>query len=487
MPHRGLKTLLLGVLLAGTLLLVAPMASQARPGWLSRGATVDAPLPSRAPSGRLQEVAPPGAVQDLRRKLSVHHPQLKLLRPADGSVINSDGVDLELAVQDWPVSRDLQLGLGPHVAVQVDDRPPIRLDQMKDGQVQLHLDGLAPGSHRFSAWAAYPWGEAVKTPGAAIQGRWHLWQQLAGTQPEPDAPWLVPIPASGSESRQPLLLDWLIWNAPLQNLRDGDGRWRLRISLDGDSFLVDHQDALWLKGSGSSGSTVQMELLNARGEPLQPVFNNRLMRIEPDRDEHPAWLKAHLSDAELQRLSGEPITTSASPAASNAKADLDAEPDAAAMPDPGRADQVAVREEVAVQEEEVVPEDKAVQADQPIQAIAPARPKDTTAQDADLPAEGSAAQDGADQDSETQDSAVQELALNEVAAGDAAEDGLAPINTNRAKKPAPKPPSQKTPAPKNAAPPEAPTAAGEPLLKPESSLGGSARELLNPDGRLKQS
>ena len=64
-----------------------------------------------------------------------------------------------------------------------------------------------------------------------------------------------------------------------------------------------------------------------------------------------------------------------------------------------------------------------------------------------------------------------------MAAGDAAEDGLAPIDTNRAK----------TPAAKNAASPEVPSAAGEPLLKPESSLGGSARELLNPDGRLKQS
>ena len=475
MPRRGLKTLLLGVLLASALLLVAPMASQARPGWLRRGATVDAPLPSRAPSGRLQEVAPPGAVQDLRRKLTVHHPQLKLLRPADGSVISSDGVDLELGVQDWPVSRDLQLGLGPHVAVQVDDRPPIRLDQINDGQVQLHLDGLAPGSHRFSAWAAYPWGEAVKTPGAAIQGRWHLWQQLSGTQPEPDAPWLVPIPASGSASRQPLLLDWLIWNAPLQNLRDGDGRWRLRISLDGDSFLVDHQDALWLKGSSSSGSTVQMELLNAHGEPLQPVFNNRLIRIEPDREEQPAWMKAHLSDAELQRLSGEPITTAASPAASNAKADSDAEPDAAAVSDPGLPDQEAVQE------------DNAVQADQPMQAIAPSRPKDSPPQDADVLAEERAGEERAGEDSSVQDGAAekratQELDAKKAAAGDAAEDGLAPIDTKRAKTPAPK-----TPAPKNAASPEAPTVAGEPLLKPESSLGGSARELLNPDGRLKQS
>ena len=482
MPRQGLKTLLLGVLLAGTLLLSAPRASQARPGWLTRGATVDAPLPSRAPSGRLQEVAPPGAVQDLRRKLSVHQPQLKLLRPADGSVISSNGVDLELAVKDWPVSRDLQLGLGPHVAVQVDDRAPIRLDQMKDGQVQLHLDGLSPGSHRFSAWAAYPWGEAVKTPGAAIQGRWHLWQKLAGTQPEPDAPWLVPIPASGSENRQPLLLDWLIWNAPLQNLRDGDGRWRLRISLDGDSFLVDHQDALWLKGSGSSGSTVQMELLNAQGEPLQPVFNNRLIRIEPDRDEHPAWLKAHLSDAELQRLSGEPITAAPSPAESNAKPEPEPEPDAAAVPDPGQPDQEAVQEENAVQAEKAVPAEQPSKRDGPKQALPQARPKDSTTPDADL-----AAEDVAAEDVEAKKRAAEELAVKEVAARDEAEDGLAPIDTNRAKKPAPKPPAQKNAVPENAAPPEAPSAAEEPLLKPESSLGGSARELLNPDGRLKQS
>ena len=49
-------------------------------------------------------------------------------------------------------------------------------------------------------------------------------------------------------------MDWLIWNAPLQNLREGDGRWRLRISIDGDSFLVDHQDALWLKGSNGQAA-----------------------------------------------------------------------------------------------------------------------------------------------------------------------------------------------------------------------------------------
>ena len=116
-----------------------------------------------------------------------------------------------------------------------------------------------------------------------------------------------------------------------------------------------------------------------------------------------------------------------------------------------------------------------------MQAIAPSRPKDTPA-DADVPAEERASEDSSAEDSSVQDDAAKdgaalELATKKVAAGDATEDGLAPIDTNRAK----------TPAAKNAASPEVPTAAGEPLLKPESSLGGSARELLNPDGRLKKS
>ena len=42
---------------------------------------------------------------------------------------------------------------------------------------------------------------------------------------------------------------------------------------------------------------------------------------------------------------------------------------------------------------------------------------------------------------------------------------------------------QKEPEPE---PVPVPMHQSEPLLRPESSLGGSARELLNPDGRLKQ-
>ena len=312
MSRPGLMPLM-GLLMAMLLITGMPVEGLALPSWpLQRGSHQEISLSSPSPSGRLQEVAPPGAVQQLREKLQRYQPTLRLISPTDDSVINADRVDFVLDVRDWPVSRDRELGLGPHVVVQIDNQPQRRLDALEGNRVRLQIDGLSAGSHRFSAWAAYPWGEAIKTPGANLQGRFHLWQRVKGTQPEKDAPWLVPVTTSDDPSVQPLLLDWIIWNAPLQNLRDGDGRWRLRLSVDGDSFLVDQQDALWLKGSASSaGSLVQMELLNGVGEPISPEFNNQLIHQSGKKTAPPTWLKARLPEDELARLSGTPLIPAA--------------------------------------------------------------------------------------------------------------------------------------------------------------------------------
>ena len=421
MPCTALR-LLLGGVLALLLLLSAPLGVAALPSWLSRGPMPEEPIPSQGPSGRLQEVAPPGAVQQLRRQLSGRHPQITLVSPSEDSVVQSDAVELVLAVQDWPVSRDPDLGIGPYVAVQVDDRPLIQLDQLTNEKLRLQLDDLTPGSHRFSAWAAYPWGEAVTAPGGSIQGQLHLWQRLNATQPAPDAPWVVPVPPADGENQQPLMLDWLIWNAPLQNLRDGDGRWRVRISVDGDSFLTDHQEAVWLKGTGSNGTTLQLELLNGQGEPLQPVFNNRLIRLETRRRDRPVWLKARLSEDELERLSGTPRQKHIAPETS-----LERSP-----PKEEQEDDQEAQEEA--QQADVAPEPVVATAEEP-----------TT---------------------------EPEIATVDETIEDA--DPTLPMD------PAP------APQPQPLEPDPAPVRQPEPLLRPESSLGGSARELLNPDGRLKQ-
>ena len=296
----------LGSVLAAALFLLAVSPAIALPAWIPHKASQPQQTTAKSGSG-LQEVAPPGGVQELRRSLDKHHPQLRLLSPKDGAVVKANPLTLELEISDWPLHQDDDLGFGPHVVVQIDDQPPQRLAESEDGLLRVTLAELNPGSHRFSAWAAYPWGEAVTTPGAAITWKLHRWQALAGTQPGQDAPWLVPIAPTSWRSGQPLLLNWLIWNAPLQNLRDGDQRWKLRLSLDGNSVLVDQQDAIWLKGpSHSDGVTVQMELLDGLGEPISPVFNNRVIHIGSRSGERAAWTKNHLRDQELAILSGTP-------------------------------------------------------------------------------------------------------------------------------------------------------------------------------------
>ena len=436
MRRPGLKSIW-AVLLAAVLFLGAGLPVHARPGFFNRDAgSGTKPLPSSAPSGKLQEVAPPGAVQQLRQNLQQHRPSLRLIDPSNDSIVTTDALELSFEIEDWPLSSDPELGLGPHVVLQIDNRAPLRLSESNGNRLKVRIDDLEAGSHRFSAWAAYPWGEAVQAPGASVQGRLHLWQKLQGTQPERDAPWLVPVSPAGEQGLQPLLVDWLIWNAPLQNLREGDGRWRLRISIDGDSFLVDHQEALWLKGSNSSGShDIQMELLNGLGEPITPVFNNQLIHLKAASGPKPGWMRPHLTESQLARLSGSP------------------EP-----------------EVLEVVESSPEPPQKTEEKKQ-----------EKTEQPRDLPQAEIKAEAVVEYEVETKPEAAPQPKAPEESDKQEPEPPLAeqPSQAETARPPPP------TPAPEKPAGPQQP-AEQEPKLMPSSSLGGSARELLNSDGRLRK-
>ena len=481
-----------------------PVAGLALPTWSLRGdGNKQTPLESEPPSGRLQEVAPPGAVQQLREKLQRYQPNLRLVTPTDDSVINADTVELILDVKNWPISRDDQLGLGPHVVVQIDNQPPRRLDELNANRVSVKLNDLAPGSHRFSAWAAYPWGEAVKTPNANLQGRFHLWQRMEGTQPGSNAPWLVPVTNSADPALQPLLLDWLIWNAPLQNLRDGDGRWRLRLSVDGDSFLVDHQEALWLKGNSSSrGNLVQMELLNGVGEPITPEFNNRLIHQSGQKATSPTWLKAKLTEEELTRLSGAPRIRSAdlepevidkpdsllnratkqeakpvsSPkAVSESTNRVDAKPDSDIEPTPG-AKNVQETAKVPGAEKAADPKKGATTLIESDPATSPRN--DALVDEQDIPEQPDESAYKQAPDGVREDVVGEDVVDEDVVKEDIGSEDIAPQNEPRASDQAPRLQRDKPSMP-------VPSASEERLV-PSSRLGGSARELLNDDGSLRK-
>lgn len=262
-------------------------------------------------SGSLQEIAPPPAVQQVRKRLASHNPEVRIERPRNGSCLPEGRWTLDLSVRDWPVLDAGELGPGPHVVVQIDDDPPLRVTTVKNGGAELTLDQLAPGSHRITAYAARPWGESVKSPQASSRVIVHRLAPLPGSQPAPGTAWLVPVSpvsreASGLQPMaEPVLIDWLLWDAPLQHLSANDDQWRLRVTVNGDSALVDRQSPLWLTGFQKGDNIVILELLDALGEPLNPPFNGVVRGVRIDRNTASSpWLQGLLSENDLNTMLG---------------------------------------------------------------------------------------------------------------------------------------------------------------------------------------
>ena len=260
-------------------------------------------LATTAPAGSLQEVSPPPAVQQLAAALAERSPQLQIEAPTADSVLAGGDWQLRLRLRDWPLVDAGPLGIGPHVVVQIDDQPPLRISDHRPSdqgdQLLLSLPPLAPGSHRITAYAALPWGEAVKDPGATARLRLHSVAANPLSLPAPGSPELIAVSPAELGGSEPLLLDWLLYDAPLQHLRQGDDSWRLRVSINGDSFLVDQNAPLWLRGWHQGSNALQFELVDGRGEPLNPPYNSLVRQVNLAGGPAPRWLAARLSSKEL--------------------------------------------------------------------------------------------------------------------------------------------------------------------------------------------
>jgi hypothetical protein len=482
------------VLLLATLTLVSSGWSRPQPSAANRLAPTQ---PAPGGGSALQEVAPPAAVQELAERLAARNPRVEIVAPADDSLLPDGPWTLQLRVSDWPLADAGPLGLGPHLVVQLDQQPPLRISSSTTA-AELTMEPLRPGSHRLTVYAARPWGEAVKSPGAFSQIRLHRVGRNAAELPARGSAQLIAASPDGLQQDDPVLIDWLLLDAPLQHLRDDDARWRLRVSVNGDSFLVDRQTPLWLKGFRRGSNAVQLELLDGRGDPLNPPFNSLVREVVIGGGNKPGWRRSTLSAAELASLSGEPTI----PAAPTAKPEIlkgVAEPaPAEATPSP------PIREETPAAEPAAAPLERAAM---PAPAsIETQKPPSPSAKPAAQEAAGESVASAAD------DSAPTPAALK-VAAEPTEQPAAAPPPTPpQTAEPAQtqavasaassaKQPSAASSAemPRTASSTNQPSAANAPIepspatslhaqapdrVAPTSSLAGSARELVNADGSL---
>lgn len=267
----------------------------------------DTQISSAQRSTKIAEVSPPEVIQQLRQSLEMHRPQVTILSPQPDEVLQDPTVNVRLQVQDLPVFKNEELNLGPHLNVILDNQPYIRVYNLKD---LLILSDLAPGTHTLRVFATYPWDESFKNEGAYAQTTFHIFAKDNNNSPALDQPLLTYNTPQEVFSAEPVLLDFYLTNAPLHVVAQAKQQaniadWRIRCTINGESFILDRWQPLYLQGFRPGRNWVQLEFIDEQGNSLPNVFNNtiRVATYEPTaKDILGKLVKGQISVAEARGI-----------------------------------------------------------------------------------------------------------------------------------------------------------------------------------------
>ncbi|CAD5926243.1 FHA domain containing protein [Planktothrix tepida] len=228
--------------------------------------------PSTEPIG---DVSPPKLIQKLHQALDTYQPQVSILNPKPDAIIEDDTINLQLQVQGLPLFKDPKSGLGPHLQVILDNQPNI---DIYDISTPITFSNLDPGTHTLRVFATYPWNESYKNEGSFAQTTFHIFTKTDLDYPNPDLPLLTYNRPQGEYGAEPILLDFYLSNAPLHLVAQEDPTdeivdWKIRITVNGESFTTNQWQPLYLKGFKPGKNWVQIEYLDENGNLVDNVFN----------------------------------------------------------------------------------------------------------------------------------------------------------------------------------------------------------------------
>ena len=266
----------------------------------------------------IEEVAPPRVIQELRQILEIYQPQVTILSPQPDELFNDSTVTVAIAVEDLPLFKDPQLGMGPHLEVMLDNQPYTRIYDLKE---PLVLTDLPPGTHTLRVFADRPWDESFKNEGSYAQTTFHIFTKTEDNNPSPALPLLTYNSPNGSYGAEPILLDFYLSGAPLhlvaQEYPDDDILdWRIRCTINGESFYLDQWQPIYLKGFKPGKNWVQLEFIDELGRSIKNEFNNtvRLITYEPNgQDTQSRLLRGELAAARSQAIVDPNYTLSSTP------------------------------------------------------------------------------------------------------------------------------------------------------------------------------
>ena len=246
------------------------------------------------------EVSPPGGIQDVRSIMDQYRPQVKILSPSPGALIEDDTIMVQLEVKGMPVFQDAELGLGPHLHLYVDNDPYQAIYALGHPIV---LTDLTPGTHMLRVVASYPWYESFKNEGAYAQLTFHVFTQTQDHAPDPSLPLLTYGMPQGEYGAEPLLLDFDVMDGlkapdpahdlePVQGAKAVTPNWQVKVTVNDASFQMSEGKPIYLTGFKTGKNWVRLTLLDQQGEPIPNVFNDvvRVITVNPGEQDSLAQL-----------------------------------------------------------------------------------------------------------------------------------------------------------------------------------------------------
>ncbi|MGP0127956.1 MAG: hypothetical protein ACTMUB_01425 [cyanobacterium endosymbiont of Rhopalodia musculus] len=263
------------------------------------------PLSEAIVTKKLAEVSPPPVIQELYKTLDQYQPQVDIISPENDRVFSEPSIVVKLDVKDYPLFKDPELGLGPHLHLILDNEPYRAIYSLDE---PIILENLTPGTHTLRVFASRPWHESFKNDGAYDQTTFYILTKTEDNAPDMSLPLLTYSRPRGIYGAQPIMLDFYLTNAPLhlvaqENADDKVADWRIRVTINGESFLVDTWKAIYIQGFEEGTNWVQLEFLDEQGNLVNNAFNNtvRLITYKPNGQDTLSKLVRGELSAELVR------------------------------------------------------------------------------------------------------------------------------------------------------------------------------------------
>ena len=230
---------------------------------------------------KLAEVTTPRIIRELNRELAQYQPQVKIAAPKAGKTFNKTDVAVLLTVEDLPIFQDNQLNLGNHVNLIVDNEPLQTVSSLNE---PIIIKNLAPGTHTIRAFAVRPWGESFKNQGAYAQTTFNVLTETNENRPNPELPLLTYSSPTGTYGAEPMLLDYFVNSSKKYPKTES---WRIRATVNGNSFIVAEWQPYYLTGFEPGENWVQLELIDSEGKAIENTFNNtvRVFNYDPQRQD----------------------------------------------------------------------------------------------------------------------------------------------------------------------------------------------------------